>query len=130
MFRAWDGKEMIEYEMNTSYANYEELTLLQYTGLKDKNDVRRCEGDIIKKISSDYEGNIRKETIFQIKFGMFEMDIDTSDGEYGSVPYGFIGFYIQYTNGHIHELDKLECSRFCSYQLLGNIYENPELIEV
>lgn len=89
-------------------------TLMQYTGLKDKNGKEIYEGDIIK-YDKDFQGKPFLDDDgyrFEIGFscGSF-LVIDPYDrsGERG----GFSGFYL-------HTL---------GLSVIGNIYENPKLIE-
>ena len=82
-------------------------TVGQYTGMKDKNDNRIFEGDIIK-----LEEEVKN--IFNV-----------SDGE---VKYGWGGFYI----GKFSTLNSL--NTLASYnsilrgEVVGNIHDNPELL--
>ena len=104
-FRAWHNakKEMQFYEFLT-YAppNYMALDLMQYTGLKDKNGKEIYEGDVL-------EWEDRRVIDSRV--------IEFSDG----------GFWLV---GKTNEPWK---ERFMpsepTREIIGNIYENPELIK-
>jgi len=116
-FRAWDGirKKMSEpfnlYMLKDGYFIDREGTaeastfilsdcdILQYTGLKDKNGEKIYEGDVVKGIF--YEGKL--ET----------MKIEWHER--------MAGFIISGYPMHIHGLHGVE--------VIGNIYENPELLK-
>ena len=116
-FRAWDKKEKTMDEPFGLYAvgylngengyDAKHYILLQYTGLKDKNNVEIYEGDIIKGLwdaKLDYS-----EQICTVEFlnGAF---VET----YFNRPVGdFTGSY--------HRGNTIE--------VIGNIYENPELLK-
>lgn len=72
---------------------WENIELMQYTGLKDKNGTPIFEGDIVKTPSGECE--------VEFDYGKFE-PIDAS-GEYG----------------WLHS----------QLEIIGNIYENPELLK-
>ena len=74
--------------------------IMQYTGLKDKNGKEIYEGDIVKGYWYDHP----KPEV---------MDIEWSDH--------FYGFTITKYPLGIHGLHDLE--------IIGNIYQNPELLE-
>ncbi|MDU4726368.1 YopX family protein [Clostridium sp.] len=77
--------------------------LMEYTGLKDKNGKEIYEGDIIK-YSHKAVGEIKREVRY--KYGM----------------YGIEG---RYEGGQIPFANILGSER----EVVGNIYENPELLE-
>lgn len=131
-FRAWDGKEMWTRE-NTSpfrigglielfsgkicesdgggiiYQNPQPI-LMQFTGLKDKNGKEIYEGDILAYaqmgLEKDCFGDIRfHEGSFVLWMGKeLSKSVDETD------PFISIGNCIV-------------------YQIIGNIYENPELLK-
>lgn len=83
-------------------ANFFEVELMQYTGLKDKNGKEIYEGDIIK-FTDNYNTDI-PEKIGVVKFNNASFYI--TDGAYSC--YRWIDINIE---------------------IIGNIYENPDLLE-
>lgn len=112
-FRAWQDSTMLHIPLNTNYGItrffgllYEDTIIMQYTGLKDKNGVEICECDVVK-----YTNPYSKCTYTHIvrwdekwaAFGLFEK-----------------------SNEWCKESD---WAKIRDVEVLGNIYENPELIK-
>ena len=105
------NKVIIGYSINKSnYGNksfnYEDIELMQYTGLKDKNGKEIYEGDIVSfNLKSDSEGQ----------------------------PY-IIGYIEYQTTFSGYRIMSFEGSFALDYnikdiEVIGNIYDNPELLE-
>lgn len=80
-------------------------TVGQYTGLKDKNDVEICEGDIVAWN--------RDELKYVVMFcnGSFYANVDMSNEPF----FGFLLWYM--------------CREEFRCTIIGNIHDNPELLE-
>jgi uncharacterized phage protein (TIGR01671 family) len=120
-FRAWlkNDKEMIdvdeihwfngELDIIGDYITFvrkaDEIELMQSTGLKDKNGKEIFEGDIV-----DYKG---REAV--VKW----------HGSYASFIYRFVDGLLE----RVSEWDPLFLAYY-NFEVMGNIYENPELLEV
>ena len=94
-------------------------TVGQYTGLKDKNGNEIYEGDVLKQVKKSsregYESSSYDKNNFEVVF------------KYGSFwlqrPYGDSAYIRNFPN--TDEFVGFEC-----FEVIGNIYENPELLEV
>ena len=114
-FRAWDdvNKDMIDIA-RFDFADYtvyshlfacegylgENLRIMQYTGLKDKNGKEIYEGDAVEGVHRHFEWK-QKEKVF------------------------FLNGCFMIGNWNAHEF----FNRFQHINVIGNIYENPELLE-
>ena len=100
----FDNKGDVKYHPDSNI-----VKVMQYTGLKDKNGKEIYEGDILK-ISNPYVGDIISEVVWGgAEYPAF--DLPNYDGDTMNA-FSAIQF-----NGE----DEME--------VIGNIYENPELLE-
>ena len=85
--------------------------LMQYTGLKDKNGFEIYEGDILLVVEDgDVENSIKHEVQFNPVCGGYIIDTPNNcDGDMTTIPWA-------------------EESCYFEYEVIGNIYENPELL--
>ena len=124
-FRAWDKVDGIwcsykiidgrVYFLDTDtglwYTKYRDFDLMQYTGVTDINNVEIYEGDIVE-ISK--ETSYLKDTAI-VKFDKYSASfvLVVKDDDCGYLSYNFSSHY-----------DKI-----ISYKIIGNIYENKDLLE-
>lgn len=90
------------------FYNFDDIELMQYTGLKDKNGVEIYEGDICRCWGgAEFNGYYEYNKIYEVKWqgSGFEMVIDDC------------GYGWNYSSG------------FEYIEVIGNIYENPELLK-
>ncbi|EJV42126.1 hypothetical protein IEK_05792 [Bacillus toyonensis] len=130
-FRAWDEVEdkMIPFnklwlemedgyggvrEFDSSTGKYEECTsefvLMQYTGIKDKNGKEIYEGDVLD-LSLDENSVIRCEIVYESP-----------------------SFCRKWHNKNTirlrqREIEPMAWNTHILYEIIGNIYENPELLK-
>lgn len=127
-FRAWDKvfKEMVqvnalvldEQVVKVTYKNgnvakedMKEYELMQSTGLFDRNGQEIFEGDIVT------DGDMISDIKYHQTLGFYMI------GKYGfSVPFGQ-GVDVEYFEEFAVHVSK-------TFEVVGNIYENPELLEV
>lgn len=131
-FRAWDKEEKKMYfDVQNNYDNIREQTcfqdnnleLMQFTGLKDKNGKEIYEGDILmyKNNMSVKNPGIPFDSYHKVCFGEYDF------GEYEDQEDGY-GWYIQDIDV---ENDGSSLTPMSSdlYEVIGNINENPELLK-
>jgi len=122
-FRAWDKKynEMLDddfilfngmiYREPRDFEdgrNTNALEIMQFTGLLDKKGVEIYEGDIVHCKWFD----------------------DEDLTELGSIEFRSGGFGLYFIPKHSTIPQFYYTNRFESFEVIGNIYENPELLEV
>lgn len=130
--RAWDkvSRKMFEVDCvdfkdrtiisKSKQKSFDDVELMQYSGLTDINGENICEGDILKR---------------KIHLTMCGTDLDKWIDEYLSVTYRdeYAGFYIgenrliAYTNTLFDVDTGCACTEA---EIVGNIYTNPELLEL
>lgn len=92
--------------------DHKEFEIMQYTGLKDKNGKEIYEGDILIVTCYSYE-QIESETTGVVEYSEALFGFGLDEGENGWVM-----------------LSELQGPYRTDYEVIGNIYENPELLEV
>jgi len=126
-FRVWDEKGKRMYPVNdidgflqntwfcpkgSDDGNWEdEVELMQYTGIKDDNDKEIFEGDVLR-------------------FWDRDAIIADTDGEIGFVVSNKFNGWVVNKEKYDDEMSYYQTLAFCeNYEIIGNIYENPELLE-
>ena len=129
-FRAWDklSKEMFNvesinfqerkvYRDIVSYRKFNDIELMQYTGLKDKNGKEIYEGDIVKFKDCSIDGT--KE--------FYNIGVIEREGKRDELTISQLIFEKSYfTENYMDFINQT----FELSEIIGNIYENPELLKV
>lgn len=92
-------------------------TVCQCTGLKDKNGKLIWENDIVKDLFSD--------ACAQIKYGSYQSCFDSTKTEH-------VGFYVDWSGKYTkrYRKDLGYWTNMVNAEVIGNIFDNPELLEV
>ena len=118
-FKAWDGKRIcgvknIEFAedgvivtKDDGYFGYlgSDIELLQYTGLKDKNGVEICEGDIVRHVS------VGSKSTYTVTF------------DQSSAAFYYKPNVVEGATGYSMFVNE---KGFAPYIVIGNCYENPD----
>ena len=129
-FRMWDPDKKVftdcidpfTFDIKITLESIEDSLISQFTGLLDKNGKEVYEGDIVKGV---YWGNFgeSEDVIFEVSFfeGMFCYRKES------------------YTIDGVQKYSLISLSEFnweygfkepwCHLEVMGNIYENPEVLE-
>lgn len=106
-------------------------TVCQFTGLTDKNGKKIFEGDIIR-YADEYEYSCYLESLEHPEEydGVDFNDMWTVDEVVYSVNNGYPAFDLNKHDFEANGLSVLDNSRQFYFEVIGNIYDNPELLEV
>lgn len=117
-FRAWDkrSEKMVDQQyLNCHRSGFfllrgDEFEFMQFTGLHDKNGMEIYEGDVVHMDDADGVPHP-----CEVTFTDCSWRCDSKDGEWGEYFKEFVGG----VEGRAEELE-----------IIGNIYETPELLTV
>ncbi len=122
-FRAWNTEKKIMYPPSSIWKmnlyDYEEsynLNLMQYTGLKDKNDKEIYEGDIVRNYWTCNYKKFDQPPIYKVVF---------KNASFGFQSKPKYGNYQNVSNKYW----PAELCKSDNWEIIGNIYENPELLK-
>lgn len=105
---SYNGQPMVRTTMYSDYFDTEDMILMQYTGLKDKNGKEIYEGDIV---AIEFQRACKRGKAV-IRY----------DDKYAS-------FVIKNTGEIAHENENLGDYQMENFEVIGNIYENKNLLE-
>lgn len=143
-FRAWDIKEKImaddadaRFWLSQGFDEIfpDDYAFMQYTGLKDKNGKEIFEGDIVRfhyfyGTLGDGMGFVESEHELTgvIEWGAFGWGLSAIKGEHWR---GYTGYEDGEGESNLMELMSMNESSIHeeSFEIIGNIYENPSLIK-
>lgn len=112
------------------YYDFDDIVLMQSTGMRDKNDREIFEGDILKfnDTWSDYcyEGYVDGE-ITGVNY--VEIEKETTCFGFGKTRIPESSLFDLMNNEHLAFKELITDTSF-EFEIIGNIYENSELLEV
>lgn len=94
-------------------------TVGQFTGLRDKNGRKIYEGDVVRRKDSAYGMEDIGVVKFDCSLGAFVLESENRGRTYRAV----------FKKGFSDNDGKCTIEGTYSYELLGNVYDNPELLK-
>ena len=108
-----NGKTFIDSFIQTSHYEHGELvktdTIGQYTGLTDKNGKKIFEGDILQIYEGSEDDGYKIREVYSYR-GVLCVDYETSEWDFNALAF-------------------LDSDNVFTFEVIGNIYDNPELLE-
>ena len=109
--------------------NGEDVTLMQSTGLKDKNGQEIFEGDILK-FNDEWNEYCHEGYVDGSVEGVNYVEVVKGEAcfEFGQTRYPESSLFIHMEDEHLSFAELIKDKDF-EFKIIGNIYENPELLE-
>ena len=105
-FRAWDDGNMYYFAVYWIDKYSEDTIIMQYTGLKDRSGKEIYEGDIV------------------------EIECECGHRDKMPVEWGYNGYRLKQIWSHRFPSGELELQQLNRTEVIGNIYESPQLLEI
>ena len=107
-----------------------DLHLMQSTGLKDKNGKEIFEGDVVK-FNDEWNEYCHEGYVDGSVEGVNYVEVVKGEAcfEFGKTRYPESSLFIHMEDEHLSFAELVNDKDF-EFEIIGNIYENPELLEV
>ena len=107
-----DGKPLIAQSRENGIVGYfcDPNSIGQYTGLTDKNGKKIFEGDILKIYEGSEDDGYKIRKVYSYG-GVLCVDYETSEWDFNALAF-------------------LDSDNVFTFEVIGNIHDNPELLEV
>jgi hypothetical protein len=145
--RAWDKKtqtmldvSLIDFKKSvligehwefgeTNFINFDEIELMQSTGLFDRNDNEIFEGDVLK-FNDEWNEYCHEGYVDGSVEGINFVEVVRGEAcfEFGKTRYPESSLFIRMEDEHLAFAELIK-SRYFEFEIIGNIYENPEFVK-
>ena len=146
-FRAWDKelKTILDVSLmdfkkrvlvgehwefgETNFMGFDEIELMQSTGLKDKNGKEIFEGDVLK-FNDEWNEYCHEGYVDGSVEGINYVEVVKGEAcfEFGRTKYPESSLFILMEDEHLNFKDVTKSEDF-EFEIIGNIYENKKLLE-
>ncbi|VQW51908.1 phage protein [Streptococcus pneumoniae] len=110
--------------------DFDDIELMQSTGLKDKNGKEIFEGDILK-FNDEWNEYCHEGYVDGSVEGVNYVEVVKGEAcfEFGKTRYPESSLFIYMEDEHLSFAELVKDKDF-GFEIVGNVYENPELLEV
>lgn len=110
--------------------DFDDIELMQSTGLKDKNGKEIFEGDILK-FNDEWNEYCHEGYVDDSVEGVNYVEVAKGEAcfEFGKTRYPESSLFIYMEDEHLSFAELVKDKDF-GFEIIDNVYENPELLEV